>query len=428
MSSDIEGLLPLPELVTPEDGFSLLQESVVNGAIGKRNKLEGKDTFNAIVLTKVSDVPFSPKQIGAVFGMSIKTNESDKYYGYRVKITDEDSPHSFYPSPCDIKTEGKLTAVNSVICGMHTLIISKEALSAEDTCQVRLTKVGGKYDLSYGFFVDKTGHDSEYHTRILMENPYLRDECGATGALFNAKVRSLGIGSAANSIIDGGIYKGFPIFAEPTEISQFGLRHGSKFTPTAVKNIMIHTTVTTNAAAAISTLGGRGLAYHYIIEPNGNQITVIDGAYHASHGGQATPGVNSSTIGISLVNLAYEGQRNAGKTVKVSNGTDGGGTYTIPTLDKWIDSDGKKWQPFPEAQINSLEGLIQIVCNMHKSIEYISGHEDDPLAGKEDPGPAFDRWWPRIYKIKNASGVNLKPREDFDAGYGHRHSHSHSKS
>jgi|MDTG01.2.fsa_nt_gb hypothetical protein len=195
MSTDIDGLLPLPELTTPEDGFDLLKESVVEGAIGKKNKLEGKNQFNGIVLTKVSDLPFTAIQVSAMFGITISNNDNSKYFGYRVKITDEDSPHSFYPNPCSIEKEGTLTPVNSVICSMHTMIIvpDSQPLNTNDTCIVRLNKIGGKYDLSYGHFVSRTGHDDEYTDRILAENPYLRQECGKTGALFNASVGSNGL-------------------------------------------------------------------------------------------------------------------------------------------------------------------------------------------------------------------------------------------
>lgn len=221
MSSDIDGLLPLPELTTPEAGFDLLKESVVNGAVGKKDKLEGKDQFNGIVLTKVSDVPFTPLQISSIFGINIDTNAGSEYLGYRVKITDDDSPHSFYPMPCDISDQGALTPVNSVICGMHTLIIvpKDENLAPNDTCIIKLNKFGGKYDLSYGFYISKTGHDSEYSTRILIENPYLRQECGKSGALFNSRVR------------DGGLYprKTWTLAPELTANQFFGKLKDSPF-------------------------------------------------------------------------------------------------------------------------------------------------------------------------------------------------------
>ena len=86
MSTDIDGLLPLPELTTPEDGFDLLKESVVEGAIGKKNKLEGKNQFNGIVLTKVSDLPFTALKVSPMFGITFSNNEKSKIFGCCPKI------------------------------------------------------------------------------------------------------------------------------------------------------------------------------------------------------------------------------------------------------------------------------------------------------------------------------------------------------
>ena len=424
MIKDLDGLKSLPELTTPEDGFDLLKEAAVNASVGKKDKLGGKDQFNCIVLHKVSDTPFSRSELSAIFGAVIGEGTSE-YYGYRVRITDEDSPHAFYPIPCDLSSAND-TSVPLVIASMHTLIATTEELEELDTCIVKFNKVGGKYDLSYGFFIKKTGNNQNFYQNILQKNPYLREECSDAGGLFNAQLRTIGSsgsGGRKTGTYDGGSFEGINYYAEPTDDNPFGLNHGGNLNPTNVKNIMIHYSVTANIKNCVDVLGKSGTdSYHYLIEPNGYYVEAISTDLKAQHAGGTAANNNSNTIGICLMNLSrYDADAGVptfvGKEIDVA--AEGGPQkFTIPSKDKWFRSGGKIWQPFPQEQINALYSVISEVLSKFDNIEFICGHEDDTThrLGKEDPGPAFDQFWPNLLNITNNNGKNLQLRDISEPG------------
>ena len=305
---ELTGMLPLPEMTTPEEGFGIAMEGVVQGAIGKKNKLAGKDEFNAIVLSKVRPTPFKANEISAMFGAAITMEDpKTEYYGYRVRITEADNPHAFYPVPCNMNA--KPTPANKAIIGMHTLILCEEELSSNDTCRIKLTKAGGRYELGYGFFVGKTGRDEEFYNRFKLKNPYIADVCSTSGDLFKASIRNISLitkplGTSAD---------GFSIWGAVSPITPYGLPHGPEQNPGGKPNwtgVSIHYTVTFSAKDAIDILGKRtnGLidpdlppdpvSYHYIIDKDGTVVEVIKPTNKAIHAGGKH---NHSQIGIGLV-------------------------------------------------------------------------------------------------------------------------------
>ena len=193
---ELTGMLPLPEMTTPEEGFGIAMEGVVQGAIGKKNKLAGKDEFNAIVLSKVRPTPFKANEISAMFGAAITMEDpKTEYYGYRVRITEADNPHAFYPVPCNMNA--KPTPANKAIIGMHTLILCEEELSSNDTCRIKL------------------------------KNPYIADVCSTSGDLFKASIRNISLitkplGTSAD---------GFSIWGAVSPITPYGLPHGPEQNP-----------------------------------------------------------------------------------------------------------------------------------------------------------------------------------------------------
>ncbi len=182
--ADVSDVLSLPDLTTPAGGYEMLKEATTNASVGKKDKLAGKDRFNAIVLFRVNppDNPFTANQVSAMIGTQLGEGTEPKYYGYRMRITDDTSPHAFYPIPCSM--EEKPTQANKKIGGMHTMIITEVAdLAPGDQCIVRLNKHGEKYDLSYGFYVDYTGTDKEYFGRVHSKTASGRETCEQLGEL-----------------------------------------------------------------------------------------------------------------------------------------------------------------------------------------------------------------------------------------------------
>jgi hypothetical protein len=184
---DFDDLFDPGDFVNGSDGFDMLAEAATNASVGKKDKLKDKDQFNAIVLFGVtpSNQSFDNKTLSAMFGINIPTGvagTSSGWYGYRVRIIDDVSPHAFYPLPCP--TKKVVTKANKIIGGMHTLIVARtEDLNPGDTIIVKLNKIGGKYDLSYGYLVDATGHNEKY-----LENQQTLasiETCESLGEKFN---------------------------------------------------------------------------------------------------------------------------------------------------------------------------------------------------------------------------------------------------
>ena len=390
--SDTLGVLPLPELTTPEEGFDLAMESVVNGAVGKKDKLAGKDQFNAVVLFKVSPVPFSADQISAMIGTIVTTvKDENKLYGYRVRITDEASPHAFYPMPCDIRDQP--TSINKVISSMHTLMLSNEkALKPNDLVTIKLNKLNGKYDLGYGYFISKNGSNSEFIRDEQEASPYLARQCSNLKDNFKNVDDLFFVGQDVGPL-GTDPNSGLPIWGEATKTSPLGLPHGPA--KTNWEGITIHYTAGASTKSAVTTLGKRSngvgvekrkVSYHYIIDKDGKRSDIIKDDHVAYHGNP----FNTRHIGISLVNLGYQEQYAGDQPGKLP------GTNP-PPLSQWQKHGSYKWEPYTENQYNTLRGLIAILMNRYPTIKNINFHEDFSNS-KPDPGPAFDTMFKRLEK------------------------------
>lgn len=167
-------------------------------------------------------------------------------------------------------------------------------------------------------------------------------------------------------------------------------------------SITIHSTVTTSAADAIAILKTAGNSYHYMIEKNGKAIQTVNPKYKAWHAGVKNgPASNTWSLGISLVNLAYtksyagtnrmstQAQRLVEEYPELIN------AIPSPPYTEWLNYDGnvsKKWEPIPQAQIDGLIKVVNELKAQYPNIKTYYCHEDSALAGKEDPGPAFDAY------------------------------------
>lgn len=192
------------ELVGPEAGMDMLSEAAANSGIGKKDKLAGKDQFNAIVIFPVlpSGRTFSTKAFSAMLGADVivgkNSNPEDSgFSGYRVRIIDEDNPHAFYPMPCPLDTtkEGTPTNANKIIGGMHTMAIVSSDIKLEpgDQVVIKLIKQNGKYDLKYAHFVSMSGKDTNFFSKKQSESSV--ESCSKLGDVFSLDVSSYLAGS-----------------------------------------------------------------------------------------------------------------------------------------------------------------------------------------------------------------------------------------
>lgn len=148
-----------------------------------------------------------------------------------------------------------------------------------------------------------------------------------------------------------------------------------------VHYIIIHYTAA-DFKRSLSLLTTEQVSSHYLIDSaQGNIYQLVDEKNRAWHAGisewQGRTFINSSSIGIELVNLGY------------------------------VDSpSGRTWFPYSENQINALVLLLKDIQQRHNiSPEHIIGHSDVAPQRKTDPGPLFP--WRRLAK----EGIIVWPDE-----------------
>jgi len=137
------------------------------------------------------------------------------------------------------------------------------------------------------------------------------------------------------------------------------------------------------------TGSGTGNSGHYYIDRDGSVVLYVRPERIANH----VRGYNPRSVGIELVNT---------------------GRYP-----HWRDSKHQAMdEPYPDAQIEALIGLLQQLQSQLPALRYIAGHEDldteqetavdDPTAlvpRKRDPGPLFP--WGRV--MESVELTRLKP-------------------
>jgi N-acetylmuramoyl-L-alanine amidase len=148
----------------------------------------------------------------------------------------------------------------------------------------------------------------------------------------------------------------------------FGDRRGRR-----IELVVIHYTAMPSAAEALARLcdPATEVSAHYLIDENGTRLSLVDEGMRAWHAGAGTWGgggdVNSRSIGIELAN---PGDR-----------------------------------PFPETQMQALEGLLADILKRHAlPPQSVIGHSDMAPDRKRDPGPRFD--WRRLA----LEGLSVWPR------------------
>jgi N-acetylmuramoyl-L-alanine amidase len=137
---------------------------------------------------------------------------------------------------------------------------------------------------------------------------------------------------------------------------------------------------------------------HFVVDRDGTVTQLVSLADRAWHAGGATSrwrgmGPNPISWGIEIANLG---------PLKAESGRlwDAyGKAYTGPT---YIDSTGRHWEPYPEAQIAAVSRLVvelvaiepRLLLNDGPGLPRICGHQDVDPSRKLDPGPAFP--WGRV--------------------------------
>lgn len=137
-----------------------------------------------------------------------------------------------------------------------------------------------------------------------------------------------------------------------------------------VQYIVLHYT-STDLLRSLALLTRGEVSAHYLIDDGSARIyRLVDEDRRAWHAGdsewQGRTWLNASTIGIELVNQGY---------------------YEGPA--------GRYWQPYGEAQIETLIALLKDLVKRHDlPVDSIIGHSDIAPQRKVDPGPLFP--WKRL--------------------------------
>ena len=166
----------------------------------------------------------------------------------------------------------------------------------------------------------------------------------------------------------------------------------------AVRGVVIHCTETPDLALArelgerVLYPSGTGNSGHYYIDRDGRVLQFVAPTRVAHH----VRGRNDETIGIELVNRGR--------------------------WPRWLDADHQAMdEPYSEAQIVALIGLLERLRAELPQLQWIAGHEeldrertpasDDParqVARKRDPGPQFP--WQRVLQAVPLQRLDAAPR------------------
>lgn len=142
--------------------------------------------------------------------------------------------------------------------------------------------------------------------------------------------------------------------------SQRSVDHSSR-----VEFIVIHYT-SSDLPRSLKTLSHGGVSAHYLLPADGRRIyRMVDENRRAWHAGDSQwrgrTWLNASSIGIEIVNPGYEDT-----------------------------PDGRRWHPYPQAQIDRLIALLKDIQARHQVAPVnIVGHSDIAPQRKVDPGPLF---------------------------------------
>ena len=167
---------------------------------------------------------------------------------------------------------------------------------------------------------------------------------------------------------------------------RFGSRAPYRSAMRPAQGATIHYTAGRDREGAEATLQSKGTSYHYIIERDGTVNMYVDpfkwGAAHAGGASQRRlseldPSIttntspNMGTLGLSFVNVGYE-------------------RPGVPAQSDWVETSGKKWQPYTQAQVEAGARVLgHFFKNNGLDSSKIWTHQQLNSGGKQDTGPAF---------------------------------------
>lgn len=155
-----KNILPYDQLTTEGSGFDMLG-SAMRKAAGKSDMFDGKIEFKAVVIRGVTAGKLTAAANANVNGLDPGSSKQPVAAGnkaYRVRIIDENSPHSFLPDPCAPQVTG---TANLLICDMHTLALSPDNYHYGDEVMIQLNKRDFSYNLDVAYITRKIGSNAE---------------------------------------------------------------------------------------------------------------------------------------------------------------------------------------------------------------------------------------------------------------------------
>lgn len=180
---------------------------------------------------------------------------------------------------------------------------------------------------------------------------------------------------AAAGVLAGALLAGCAI-GPPVDTSHRAVSQGPR-----VDLVVIHYTAL-NSADSLRVLTQQEVSSHYLVDVDPPTIyRLVDEDQRANHAGisfwHRRHLVNTSSIGIEIVNLGYEDT-----------------------------PEGRRYFPFPERQIDAVIALVKSIVRRWKiPPERVVGHGDIAPGRKVDPGPMFP--WKRLA----AEGLAIWPDE-----------------
>jgi N-acetylmuramoyl-L-alanine amidase len=186
--------------------------------------------------------------------------------------------------------------------------------------------------------------------------------------------------------------------------------------------IIIHYTATDTAKSAINWFMDTNtnpdkIAAHIVLDYDGTITQLIPFNHRANHAGTSTwdktDNLNHHAIGIEIVNPGFAEKLDDGSFRRST----GSGFKTYPATDSnkfikanhkhkfWTGKDNHYWHVFPDAQLQALYDLCQVLFESYHLVAAI-GHDDISPARKPDPGPAFpwDLFKTSVYGNTNNTG------------------------
>jgi len=216
-------LISFPDLVTGLGGIDLLGDAVRKSA-GGEDAFQGKDTFKAVVLTRIAGDKMTNTELAGLVGSSyVKSNtrQQGRTHAYFVKIV-ENSPHAYLPDPCPQGSTGLAqTTKNHLIQGMYTIAIDQDesrTITKNSVVFLKLNKTDFSYDTDFGFITSVVGDASSEVAQ--------RYKCASPSAVFSQRsLDSLDPGQIVQNIGD---VLSSPLNGNFRISSGFGMRNDPK--------------------------------------------------------------------------------------------------------------------------------------------------------------------------------------------------------